>query len=315
MTAFADDAAYYGDGADVYPLHADIQMVDEIITIEYLKIDAQYHPVRWAVNVQMTFKNHGPAANVQMGFPLYADVGVDPKTGDAVDLGFDPHFRTWVNGEEVVVVKKHGVPNPLDKSRPFSDNVFTFTVLFDKGEVKKLRHEYVVEGYFNSINGWEFTYILRTGALWRGTIEDFKLIFRVPLKYAHEVLGTKPREQKAELAGDTLVLEWNYKQYKPKHDFTVFCGGPAFPLVSFELDRIGFNNLGAASARYLKNRIFASNGYPFKNPLVRAQFYYQGSQYKENSSFSMKRMSKEGLKIIDALSKIEEKKLKEEEAL
>lgn len=68
----------------------------------------------------------------------------------------------------------------------------------------------------------------------------------------------------------------------------------------------------SAELRYAKNKVFASYGYPFKNPFVRAQFYYTGSPYKENLSFSEQNMTKEHRAYLEWLSKLEEEKLKAE---
>lgn len=113
-TAHADDAVYRGDGIDVYPLeNTDIQMVAEVITITRRGSD------RFDVDVDMTFKNHGAKTTVQMGFPILADESDGERTE------FDPHLKTWVNGKEVELIKKRGVPNPLAKVPNPSAGVLT----------------------------------------------------------------------------------------------------------------------------------------------------------------------------------------------
>lgn len=77
--------------------------------------------------------------------------------------------------------------------------------------------------------------------------------------------------------------------------------------------RVIANALTSAELRYARNKVFASYGYPFKNPFVRAQFYYEGSPYKESTSFSDQKMTKEHLAYVEFLLKLEADKLKEDD--
>ncbi len=74
----------------------------------------------------------------------------------------------------------------------------------------------------------------------------------------------------------------------------------------------GHRIMTAAELRYAKNKVFASYGYPFKNPLMRAQFYYPGSLYKESKTYSDQKISKDHAAYIEWLSKLEDEKLKVE---
>lgn len=79
MIAHADDSAFGGNGIDVYPLqHSEIQLVSEVITIS----DNRVNGGQWSIHVTMFFKNHGPDAAVQMGFPLFTD----DKIGSGLEI-------------------------------------------------------------------------------------------------------------------------------------------------------------------------------------------------------------------------------------
>src|SRR3990172_8288932 len=290
----ADDSVYSGDGIDVYPLQsANIQMVAEVITIS-----DNGGKDRFGVDVDMTFKNHGPETTVQMGFPILAD----EIEGERIE--FDPHFRTWVNGKEVQITKKRGIPHPVKDYYHFSDAVYTYPVTFKSGETKKIKHQYAVGGTFDSIGGWNFTYILRTGALWKGVIEDYSMIYKTKVSLVPDIIGTLPKEQKAILDGEVLQLFWNIKNFKPQNDFILIGGSSRFALMkrSVDEDLRGAKDftliMTSAELRYAKNKVFALYGYPFKNPFIREQFYYQGSQYKESRSYSEQNISKEHLGYI-----------------
>jgi hypothetical protein len=312
----ADDTVYSGDGYHVYPMqNSDVQLVAETIVITDNQVFDR-HVNKWAdrftINVDMTFKNHGSDTTLQMGFPVL----VEDYDGKLVEI--ETHFRTWVNGKEVPITKKQGIPNPLKEDWHFSKTVYTYTVSFKRGETKKIKHSYNVGGSFSSVGSWELKYILRTGALWKGVIEDFSQIYKTHISKAKDIIGTLPREQKSVLKGKELHLFWNMKKIEPENDFRVMGGSPGYFLmknsVSEDMKSIKSYHgiMTTAELRYAKNKVFASYGYPFKSPFVRAQFYYPGSPYKESTSFSEQKMSKEHLAFVGLLSKLEADKLKEE---
>jgi hypothetical protein len=304
----ADDSVYSGDGIDVYPLQsANIQMVSETITIS-----DKGGRERFGVDVDMIFKNHGPDTTVQMGFPIL----MDEVYGERVE--FDPHFRTWVNGKEVQTTRKRGIPHPVKDYYHFSDAVYAYPVSFKSGESAKIKHQYAVGCTFDSIGGWNFTYILRTGALWKGVIEDFSIIYKTNVVNVPDIIGSLPKEQKASLDGSEISLFWHINNFKPQSDFKLVGGGSRFALMKRTVDedlrgvKAFTLIMTSAELRYAKNKVFAYYGYPFKNAFVKAQFYYPGSQYTESSSYSEKKISKEHLNYIELLSKLEESKLKSE---
>lgn len=310
---YADDSVYQGDGYHVYPIkNADVQLVAETITITDNNAFGKSKRQNFGVMVDMTFKNYGADSTVQMGFPVF----IDDVEGEQIEI--DTHFRTWVNGKEVAIAKKEGIPNPAKNDLNFSKTVYAYNVSFKKGETKKIKHTYDIGGSFDSMGGWELKYILRTGALWKGAIEDFSMIYKTKLFAVKEIIGSLPREQKAELYGEALHLFWNLKNFEPQNDFRLLGGSLRFPLMKRSISedmtyiKSFHGSMTSTELRYAKNKVFASYGYSFKNPLVRAQFYYPGSVYKENTSFSEQNMTKEHKAYVAWLSKLEEEKLKAE---
>jgi len=314
----ADDSAYYGDGYHVYPIqNSDVQLAAETIVITDNVAFNRTGKGRFTIKVDMTFKNQGPDTTLQMGFPVM----IDDSGGELREI--DTRFRTWVNGKEVKVIRKQGMPNPLKDDWHFSKTVYTYTVFFKKGETKKIKHSYNVSGTRFNTNRWELIYFLRTGALWKGVIEDFSLIYKTHISKTKDIIGFLPREQKVFLKGNELDLIWKFKNFEPKNDFLAFGGAthidPTFLVqssLSEDMETIRPNRrttLTSAELRFARNKVFASYGYPFKSPFVRAQFYYPGSSYKESKSFSEQKISKEHLAYIEFLSKLETDKLKKEE--
>jgi YARHG domain len=252
-----------------------------------------------------------------MGFPILAD----EIAGERVE--FDPHFQTWVNGKEVKITKKRGIPHPVKDYPYFSDAVYTYPITFSQNETVKIKHHYAVGGTFDSMGGWNFTYILRTGALWKGTIEDFKLIFKTQASTVHEIYNTEPKEQVRERHGQEMHLVWNFTNYKPQNDFKVFGNYkrqaptvenvPSPDKVSvmlieyykdkkYEGDKRLYttsdilynlnaaeraslnNNMIRLNAKTLRNEIYARHGRVFSTPEMK-QIFESAPWYKPNSGF------------------------------
>jgi len=210
-SAYGNDAVYYGSGVTVYPVkHDDIQLVSEVITI------TRGVGLGWGVEAVLNFKNHGNKTSVQMGFPFDTDGPNDPDEKE--ENVPDPKFRTFVDGKEIKVTKKKGwSKSPLqDLNFPI---VYTFSVPFEKGETKAIRHTYSVQGTDWSTGEYEFKYILKTGALWKGVIKNIKVTMILPGSSIAEITGIKPKEHKAEKKQSATVLSWEFHNIKP--DFNI----------------------------------------------------------------------------------------------
>lgn len=209
--AFGNDASYRGSGVTVYPVkHDNIQLVSEVITI------TKGVGLGWGVEAVLNFKNHGNKTSVQMGFPFDTDGPNDP--GDKEENVPDPKFRTFIGGHELKVTKKKGwSKSPLqDLSFPI---VYTFTVPFEKGEIKSIRHTYSVQGTEWSNGEYQFQYILKTGALWRDIIKDIRITMILPGSSIAEVTAIKPKENKRQKKQGATVLSWAFYNVKP--DFNI----------------------------------------------------------------------------------------------
>jgi hypothetical protein len=204
---YGNDASYYGSGVTVYPMkHDNIQLVSETITI------TKGIGLGWGVEAVLNFKNHGNKTTVQMGFPFDTDGPNDPgQTEESVP---DPKFRTFINSKEIKVTKKKGwSKSPLqDLSFPI---VYTFTVPFEQGETKTIRHTYSVEGTEWSTGEYEFKYILKTGALWKDKIKDIQISLILTGASNTEITEIKPKEHKKERQQGATVLSWEFHDIKP----------------------------------------------------------------------------------------------------
>ncbi len=154
----ANDGWWAATGAaEGFGKHEHVQMVSESILIKLNKRSA-------SVEVDFVFKNHGPTTTVTMGFP---EKHSGPITG-ALE-----NFRSWVDGKEVTVRRK--VLEADDEERVWSA-VWLKEVAFVEGQVCRVRVTYDADYSGNTMGHGSLTYILRTGATWRGPIETCRII-------------------------------------------------------------------------------------------------------------------------------------------
>jgi hypothetical protein len=124
-----------------------------------------------------------------------------------------------------------------------------------------------------------------------------------------------PREHSAKKNGEQLLLSWYFKNYEPNTDLKIFGGNIEIPenpiVIADPIDKLinsnkrRFINVSSCSLRYLRNKILASHGYPFKNPYIRALFYYPSSPFKEDLSYGINKLTSDELNFLKYLTKIE----------
>ncbi|MEE9119183.1 MAG: YARHG domain-containing protein, partial [Calditrichia bacterium] len=313
-SGLADDAVYYGDGASVFPIKStDIQMVSETIHLKYA--GTTYQPV-WLVEVEEKFKNHGPAINVQIGFPFDTHEIFDfpdDYTGrtDDIKSEYDPQFKTYINGNPVEVVSKFGLKNP--EIALHYKWIYTSDVHFDEQEEKVVRHTYVVRGEIVSTGEHTFKYILKTGALWKGNIESISIRLEMKEADASGFQSISPAEHKAIKEGEKIFLNWEYQNLKP--DFNIIISSPPIVLKSvdehIEYYYSKYNHLpdDEGYLRYMRNQVFAHYGYPFKNPFWNAHFYStrykEDLNYQQDENFKIENISEKHRAFIDRIKKQE----------
>ncbi len=333
---FCNDAIFSGDGETLFPVKtADIQMVTDSVVIK------RGYGLGWTVEVVATFKNSGPDTVVQIGFPFEYETPETAGTEFEGEYPVTPDFRAFVNGQSVPVTPKRGVLAP-DSDIPYA-LVYLFEVSFQRGESKTIRHTYTVGGIeMNSMGGARFTYVLKTGSLWKDSIEKLSITLELDKKDASYWQSVSPAEQKAVEQDGKLHLYWTYENIKPRFDLIVehltcvpfdisldelqndpgclLCELLHHPEVSVDellkhskssldelLKQVGPPlELTPESARYFRNLAYARYGYPFKNPFVRAQFY-TGGNFKENPAFDMSMIKPNDRKFIDHLNRFENK--------
>jgi hypothetical protein len=292
-----DDAVYRGDGVNVYPISSEqIKLVSETIKITVL------YQKDWMINVTMNFKNTGDSTTVQMGFPFTSDE-------------FNPNFSVFDGTEKLTVIKKKAVKKPHIIKYHFPI-VYTFMVHFAKGEEKTMYHTYWINSLHPSLGISSNTYILQTGALWKESIDLIDIILTAPIasvKYFNFIL---PKENEAIREGDKIILKWNYENIEPDFNleigsmptryFNIFKESPDLFLETVdEQIRRGPIHFDQRFLRYIRNMIYAYYGYPFKNPLMQAQFYDSG-MFSEVKNFSVDKFSEKHKALLKLIVLIED---------
>ncbi len=152
--AVADDGWWVGvGGAQGFGRHQSIRMVKEDVRVNLRNASIRVHATFW-------FRNEGPAATVQMGFP---ESRMNQEDGAIRGLA------SWVDGRRVRVRRKS---LSADRENRAYEAVWLKSVRFGRGQQRRVVVSYTTD-YSGSTSGdISFTYILRSGASWKGPIGD-----------------------------------------------------------------------------------------------------------------------------------------------
>jgi hypothetical protein len=167
-TTSADDTEFAGEGETVWPIESkEIEMVAETVLVQPAEIG-------WDANCIFILKNTGESTEVQVGCPDVTDEG----PGADLTEGTIKSFRCFVDGKEVQVEHKAGINDSLNSrlTYPFA---YVWRMSFKKGQVRAVRNTYNFGGLYISDGTIELTYILKTGALWKGKIGVADIIFNL----------------------------------------------------------------------------------------------------------------------------------------
>ncbi|PLX06372.1 MAG: hypothetical protein C0596_18055 [Marinilabiliales bacterium] len=173
---FADMAplAMIPGGSLVPANNNEIQMKSEVITITL-------YPNYYLVKVDYIFNNHGDAQKVAMGFPSKSwETDLTPTD-----------FKAFDGEESIYIYPSEGSWDYTVKSKYFHvdncgsaiDQFLCCNVEFEKGEEKLITNTYKaeygkvhIEGNYGIYDHLYFNYILKTGSLWKDSIESIQVI-------------------------------------------------------------------------------------------------------------------------------------------
>ncbi|MBM3470053.1 MAG: hypothetical protein FJX73_04575 [Armatimonadetes bacterium] len=212
--AWANDTSFGASGS-AYPgprPSKDIRMVSEAVHARIVR-DKMGGYAR--VACRFVLRNEGPRQRIRIGFP--EDTG-----GDIPERGLIRRFTSTVNGRPVGVSR---VVLTSDGDRGGFFIWWMKDVTFDAGETKQVQNDYEVALSGNVEGVAWFTYILSTGANWKGRIGEATLVVDLGSISPRQVigLGTKPRKDHhreflirpsgAKIEGTRLI--WRLKDFEP----------------------------------------------------------------------------------------------------
>jgi hypothetical protein len=210
--AIADTGYFGGAGQSVIPLYnTQIQMIDEHVII---------YPFgnKWKAECEFIFYNTGPAETVQMGFPDFPNG--EWEYMDSVQLKRDTtikQFKCYIDCNPVEWSMKIGIKEPSDTILESYPRVFTWKVQFDEKQTRKNHVSYIFEGDRENNDLLTLTYVLRTGALWKGPISNGTIKVVLNLLDSAVVSVIKPEWYK--IYGDTIV--WEFSNLEPKQNIYI----------------------------------------------------------------------------------------------
>lgn len=201
----ADDGAIFGIGGTVAPMkqHPTVRMVRE-------RVDIKLHKDGAVVRCRFVFRNEGPATIVKMGFPEQAigDIGSIKKSAYG-------YFRSWVDGKKANV--------------RFVPSARTYTTVYRAWHVKAVpfmaNQTRIVEDEYSSEYGGDasdnkwFSYILRSGKNWKGSIGE--AVISVDGSEIWSYRYPKPDNIYPHYVRKGKNIVWKLRNLEPDKDITI----------------------------------------------------------------------------------------------
>ncbi|MHB1458669.1 MAG: hypothetical protein ACYC0V_17310, partial [Armatimonadota bacterium] len=203
VCAYADDGFMGSIGGSAEQiLSSKIRMVREDVDAKLLlgKDSRNYAHVR----CRFVFKNNGPAIGVRMGFPEKGETYRNKSTLK--------NFRSSVNGKPVKTKFIIGSKHEFNR---YYYGWHVKDVYFDKGETKIVIDEYDCLLGGDISGSRSFSYILKSGKTWDGTIG--KAVITVDLGDYASVFNVKSYTYKINRRVDNKLI-WNLTEIEPEED-------------------------------------------------------------------------------------------------
>lgn len=318
-SCIANDTAYFGKGNTVVPINNnDIQMVSEYITMKY-KLG---HKGLFTVNAKFVFRNTSVnAVTIQMGFPD----SYKRYPGDDTKEWTIKEFTTRI-GDKFIPVKHKMVNQSHGNALSGEEGAYVWSVHFKPGETKEIKNRYVT-GSMVTPPMFKFTYIVKTGARWRGKIE--KAVFEIDLSelpysplFTVEPIPTNVKNGIYRISYKNIEPDFNIEvrgfnihsrgKKKTLNDYLNMRGGYVFRDI-IEMDNVSYPSLSAnadnirhtrtklynillekkvdkETAAMFRNSIFAMHGRPFKNKKW-IKYFKSTGWYKIDPKYTINKLS------------------------
>jgi hypothetical protein len=167
----------YPQGANLVPGSetTQVRMQAEQVKLTVVSLPTGDEAGRARVEADFQMQNEGSAdETMEVRFPLSVLSGYGNGWGDYPEIA---DLLAWVNGARVTTTRVE-TPAPTDESKPPLAWA-AFKVTFPAGATVPIRVTYTAEGVGEHPNV-HFTYVLQTGAGWKGTIGQAELTVTLP---------------------------------------------------------------------------------------------------------------------------------------
>lgn len=206
-----DGSGALGVGGSVMPMksHKSIRMIGEVVKIEV--------PSRM-VEATFRFRNEGPKATATMIFPETGYVGEgDPPR---VKRSAFKYFKSWVDGKASKVKR---LPQYYSRDDGLNyESWWTKTVHFEAKQVRNVVNRYQGGMEFQRTEdggNWGCTYVLRTGASWKGEIGWARIECDVSRLSEADRKKVTATPEDYERIGDKLI--WRFHNFEPTEEHNI----------------------------------------------------------------------------------------------
>jgi len=328
--AHANDGAFYGTGATVFPVKDNAIALDtEQLTIRQAGPTADYYVDHWQVEVVYGFRNTTDTpVTVQMGFPEWC-VQTPENYEDIPEKCSEWTIRDFtihIDGKPAKATVKRATPGKDTLAEMDYHRVHTFPVTFAPHQSRTIKHTYHHRGAI--ISPWcsDMAYILKTGALWQGAIKKLDITVEVIDRFKQRqdldgwLAGTdeRPKPTIAKTANGE-ILRWSLTDYEPKHDLTLmFCEPDGIARLEAMAEVTGLEEkelraMTSEALRIARNTFYAAYGYAFQSDDLKAHFGKTG-WYRPRADFDPKWIGTFRTKQIALMKRIEAEKKRAKKA-
>lgn len=209
----ANDTFVFDNGSSVYPINTDkIRMVSEHITV---RMEGKNNWRAAHVTCSFLFENpYSADVNAKIGFPAEDPNYLDRGEGEKIVPPLY-NFISYIEEKKVNVnIKVQEVPNSLA-----GIYWYTWDAKFPSQKRLSLKNTYDTALSISYEQFW-FHYILKTGANWKGPIEQ--TVVEVIYKNSEDLKKRfdYARPDKYQVQGNKIV--WTFKNFKPTDDIYVY---------------------------------------------------------------------------------------------
>ena len=208
-SVLANDTFVYDNGHAAYPINTDkIRMVSEKISVnmEGTGTNRIAH-----VTCEFFFKNTtSQEVKAKIGFPSYYEIGDNEQQKPPL---WD--FVSFIDGKKVkVAIRKQAKKKGLK-----GIYWYTWDVAFPPSQRVTLKNTYKAPLSFSYSNQW-FTYILKTGANWKGPIgqSEIEIIYKSNEDLRRRVVKASPSNFRID---DNKII-WKFINFTPTEDINLY---------------------------------------------------------------------------------------------